>query len=226
MAKIKLGAIVVSISGKLGGHVFATNKGGAYMRTKTTPNNPQTSYQTAVRAIFANLSILWSSLTAGQRLSWNKAVESFKRTDIFGDLKVPSGKSLHQRLNQNLVLKGEAPITSAPLPAEIITATLESIDFDNDSVGSLTFGSTPGSGKVLVYATAPVSAGTSFVKNKLRYISTINVITLSVLEIYEDYTTRLGYPAAGVKVFFGVRFMNANGEVSPMQIMSHIVTAA
>lgn len=226
MAKIKLGAIVVAMSGKLGGHVFATNKGGAYMRTKTTPTNPQTSFQTAVRSIFATLSTAWSGLTASQRLTWNKAVEAFKRTDVFGDLKVPSGKSLHQRLNQNLVMKGIAALTSAPLPAEILTATLASIVFDDDAILNLTFDSTPASGSTLLYATAPVSNGTSFVKNRLRYIELTNAITLDVLDAYDDYTDRFGFPDAGSKVFFGVRFMNANGEVSPMQVMAHVVTAA
>jgi hypothetical protein len=224
MAKIKLGAIVVAMSGKLGGHVFATNKGGAYMRTKTTPNNPQTSFQTVVRNIFATLSSAWSGLTAGQRLSWNTAVEAYKRTDIFGDLKVPSGKALHQRLNQNLVLKLQAALTNAPLPAPVLTAQLLSIVFDTVSVCDLTFDDTPVSGDVLVYATPPVSLGTSFVKNKLRYIATTAAITVDVLGVYADYDTRLGAPVVGEKIFFGIRFMNANGEVSPIQIKEVIVT--
>ena len=36
MAKIKFGAMMVDASGKLGGQVFAKNRGGAYIRTKTS----------------------------------------------------------------------------------------------------------------------------------------------------------------------------------------------
>jgi hypothetical protein len=101
---------------------------------------------------------------------------------------------------------------------------LVSIFFDDDSVLNITFDSTPASGFVLVYATPAVSLGTSFVKNKLRYVATTNVITIDVLDLYDDYTNRLGFPEVGEKVFFGIRFMNTNGEVSPMQIKEHIVT--
>jgi len=226
MAKIKLGAIVVGMSGKLGGHVFATNKGGAYMRTKTTPNNPQTSYQSAVRATFAQISSAWSSLTAAQRASWNSAVDSFKKTDIFGDLKVPTGKALHQRLNQNLLLKGSAILTLAPNPAEVLTATLTSIAVDDFDVFDVNFASTPASGSVLVYTTPSLSQGTEFVKNKLRYISTTNTIAAGSLDIGADNKARHGAPTLGSKVFIGIRFMNAGGQVSPMQIVSTTVTAA
>jgi len=46
--KMKFGAIVVDGRGKIGGHVASKNRGGAYLRTKVTPSNPQTGYQAAV----------------------------------------------------------------------------------------------------------------------------------------------------------------------------------
>ena len=38
--KIKFGSEVVDGRGKIGGHVYSKNKGGAYKRTKVTPSNP------------------------------------------------------------------------------------------------------------------------------------------------------------------------------------------
>ena len=49
--KIKWGALVVDGRGKLGGHVAAQNRGGSYLRTKVTPSNPQTTFQTGVRSM-------------------------------------------------------------------------------------------------------------------------------------------------------------------------------
>ena len=43
MAKIKMTAIVADMRNKLNGSVFSRNRGGAYIRTKVTPINPQTS---------------------------------------------------------------------------------------------------------------------------------------------------------------------------------------
>jgi hypothetical protein len=52
MAKIKFGMMMTDARGKLGGHVFSKNRSGAYVRTKVTPVNGQTTAQTGVRAIF------------------------------------------------------------------------------------------------------------------------------------------------------------------------------
>ena len=63
MAKIKLSAIVSEMRGKLNGSVFSKNRGGAYIRTKVTPVNPQSLAQGLVRATLTNLSQAWRGLT-------------------------------------------------------------------------------------------------------------------------------------------------------------------
>src|SRR3546814_3353017 len=52
ISKVKFGALMTDARGKLGGHVFSKNRAGSYLRTKVTPVNQQTSYQTSVRALF------------------------------------------------------------------------------------------------------------------------------------------------------------------------------
>src|SRR3546814_19213217 len=99
MAKVKFGALMTDARGKLGGHVFSKNRAGSYLRTKVTPVNPQTIYQTSVRALFGAISSQWSGLSQAVRDSFNGAVADWATTDIFGDLKNPSGKALFQRLN-------------------------------------------------------------------------------------------------------------------------------
>ena len=101
--KIKFGALVVAGRGKIGGHVASRNRAGAYLRTKVTPVNPATVYQVAVRNRLAGISTDWRGLTAAQRTAWNAAVSDYAKTDIFGDIRNPSGFNLHQKLNNNLV---------------------------------------------------------------------------------------------------------------------------
>ena len=73
---IKFGSIVTRGSGKLGGHVFSRNRGGAYIRTNQTPSNPQTAFQQSGRATFTELTQGWSALTQNERDSWNNAINS------------------------------------------------------------------------------------------------------------------------------------------------------
>jgi hypothetical protein len=223
--KIKYGAIVVDGRGKLGGHVASKNRGGNYLRTKVTPVNPQTAAQTNVRAIFGGLASGWSALTEAQRDSFNGRVQEYAKTDIFGDLKAPSGKALYQRLNQNLALTGQAAITTCPaagytpfaedfeVNGDVSSSTLE-IEFQNDLTGYV----------LMVFATAPVSQGTNYVKNRLRMITAVGGTNAAPITIFNVYQQAFGTPAVGDKIFIGVKVVNDGGGASPLQtVVANIV---
>jgi len=172
--KAKFGAIVVAARGKIGGHVASQNRAGAYFRTKVTPTNPQSSAQTTVRNRLAGISSAWRGLTAAQRAAWNSAVQDYAKTDIFGDLRNPTGFNLFQRLNNNLVTCGEAQIPSPPavVPVDAFTSiTLTAEDAAAAEDFSLAIApAVEADHLVKVYATPPMSAGISFVKSEYRLI--------------------------------------------------------
>lgn len=66
-------AIFETMSGKLGGAVASKARGGVkYLRALVIPSNPQSSDQTAVRAILTGLAGAWkSTLTDSQRAAWS-----------------------------------------------------------------------------------------------------------------------------------------------------------
>ena len=66
MAKIKMTAIVADMRNKLNGSVFSRNRGGAYIRTKVTPINPQTAAQVQARSLLTSLSQGFRSLSQAQ----------------------------------------------------------------------------------------------------------------------------------------------------------------
>ena len=95
MARIKFGMMMTDARGKLGGHVFTKARSGATVRTKTSPTNPQTSAQGAVRSTFGALSQSWRNLSEEQRIAWNSKASTVGKTNIFGDSYYPSGKNLY-----------------------------------------------------------------------------------------------------------------------------------
>lgn len=226
MAKIKFGAMMVDASGKLGGQVFSKNRGGAYIRTKSTPLNPQTTAQMNIRGIFASISSAWSGLTEESRQSFNSLVSSYARTDIFGDLRNPSGKNLFQRLNQNLVISGQPQISTCVQPSEVPFANLGDClgDVSDQEFLIGTDGDTTGS-KVVIWATAPLSQGTAFVKNKLRQIEVADGSNTTTSDIWSSYVAKFGVPAAGANIFIGVRVINANGQASPLETKKAVISA-
>jgi len=227
MAKIKFGMMMTDASGKLGGQVFSKNRGGSYVRTKVTPVNPQTTAQMTIRGIFASISSAWSGLTQASRDSFNGFVNDYARTDIFGDLRNPSGKNLFQRLNQNLSISGQAQITTCPAPAEVPFANIQVAEMVvADNVCTLTASGNLTGSQVVIWATAPQSQGTKFVKNKLRQIAVLAGEDGGDYPFGDEYVAKFGEFELGANIVVGVRVINANGQASPLETIKAEIIAS
>jgi hypothetical protein len=216
--KIKWGALVVDGRGKIGGHVGSKNRAGSYLRTKVVPVNPQTASQSLVRSFVSTLSRAWAGLSEVNRNAWNGAVEAWKKTDIFGDLKSPSGFNLYMRLNLNLLGIGEDALDVPPAPVD--TPNVESITLSGVAGTSLSLayvaGTVTAAQKIIVEATAGMSHGKSYAKNAFRKIAALAGGTASPFVATTAYGSKFGsVPVAGNKVFFRVKVITiATGQAS------------
>jgi hypothetical protein len=203
--KIKWGSLVADGRGKIGGHVASKNRAGAYLRSKVTPVNPRSASQINARQRLATLAIAWRGITAAQRIAWNAAVAAFAGTDIFGDLRKPTGFNLYCRLNANLALVGVAAISDPPLPVAVgslVTMTPTQVHAGATSI-AYTVSPTLAGMQLVIRATAPVSPGKSFVKSELRVIANIAPAAASPFVATATYAAKFGGPGlAGQKVFF------------------------
>jgi len=230
--KAKFGAIVVAGRGKIGGHVASQNRAGAYFRTKVTPTNPQSSAQTTVRNRFGGLSSAWRSLTPAQRAAWNAAVVDYAKTDIFGDLRNPTGAALYQRLNNNLLICGESANPDPPAVGAVdaftsITLTAE----DGTAAESFSLAIDPvveDDHLVKVYATPPLSAGKSFVKSEYRLIDTLPHSQSSPWDGLSAYQAVFGSTGeAGQKIFIKcIQLIEASGQAGVPIETSAVVTVS
>lgn len=227
--KIKYSVFVSDVRGKLNGSVASKNRYGAYLRNKVTPVNPQTTSQTAVRALLTSLSQAWRSLTDDQRLAWNAAVASFAKTNIFGDIVNPTGINLFIKLNSNLSNVGLPTINVPPVPEGMIDMGVPAMVFELSSPQfSATFADAtiPAGYKMIAEATAPFSPGKSFVKNKYRVLISPATVTGNVLDMYTDYVAKFGVPAVGQKVGFRYKLVNSTTGQSGQYIAVSTIVAA
>jgi hypothetical protein len=228
--KMKFGAIIVDGRGKIGGHVASKNRSGAYLRTKVTPVNAQTGYQLSVRNRFTSLAQAWRGLTQEQRDAWNGAVSDFQKTDIFGDLRTPTGFSLYQRLNNNILLIGESAISTPPLPSEVgeVVATELEAESGTQSLSLTLADDVPAGTNVKVFATAPQSAGRSFVKSEYRLIGVLDPEATTPVDLLSDYQAKFGSTGeAGQKIFVKVQAVNATtGQTGTPSGVSDVVEAS
>ena len=224
--KIKFGAIVTDGRGKIGGHVASKNRSGAYLRTKVTPSNPQTSAQSTARSILASASQNWRKLSDSQRLSWNNAVSDWSKTDIFGDIKKPTGLNLYVKLSANFANIGQVvPLTPPPVATSPTAGVLSA--FLSVSTGALEILFSDESADAMmayVRATPPLSAGISFVKSELRVIGYGQIMTDRVL-LTGYYVAKFGTYAVGDNIHVSVQFIGLNGAKSIEQKIKASVVA-
>lgn len=210
MAKVLFGAGTTDMRNKLNGWVYSRNRYGAYVRTKTTPVNPQTSYQQAVRQRLGNLSSQWRGLTESQRKAWRDATPDFQVIDIFGYPQKLAGNTLYVRLNQNLLNIGESSINVPPVPESIPDFFLDSMEaVASPAAITLTTSeaTVPTGFSLAIYATGNIGPGVSYVKNRLKFIGTAEA-TASEADITDLWTDRFGEPIAGQKIIVRARLIS------------------
>lgn len=215
--KFTPGAIVSEMRGTIAATTFTKNKAGAAMRNRVTPINRRSSGQTNQRQILSALSAQWRGLTEAERTAWNSASASFPQTDSLGQTIFLTGAQLYVRLNANLIVIGQAAITSPPSPVSFDVLTFTSITADA-SAGTiaLAFSPTVPTGfTMVVRATPPVSAGKSFIPSSaFRQIAAVAAAQTSPQAMGTPYTAVFGAitGATGQKIFFELFLVdNASG---------------
>jgi len=115
MAIITPGPTVAAISGSIGGTVYSRNRGGAYIRNRAIPVDPNTSFQINVRAILAAQSQNWADLTDAQRAAFENWALQNLVTNALGNQIRLSGHQAFVQLNSRLALGGFATLTAPPI---------------------------------------------------------------------------------------------------------------
>lgn len=132
MALIKLGGLISDIRGSVGGTVFSRNKSGAIARQRTTPVNPQSVLQTAIRAIVALVSQAWrTGTTTVQKAAWAVFASNVPAKNKLGESINLSGFNQYVKSNTAALNAGLPAIADAPvvftLPGEdhLFAATVD-----------------------------------------------------------------------------------------------------
>jgi len=120
MALIKFGGGITEMRGSMAGNVYSRNKSGAYIRARTTPTNPNTAAQQAVRAAMSALTVRWAqTLTAAQRTAWNLYAASVAMTNKLGETMYLSGFNHYIRSNSILARAGLTLVDAGPTIFEL-----------------------------------------------------------------------------------------------------------
>jgi hypothetical protein len=107
--------IFAQASGSVAGLTFSHNRGGQYTRARTTPTDPATARQVAVRAAMTSLTARWVEvLTPVQRDAWANYAANVEMTNRLGDAVFLTGQQHYLRSNLPRVQVLIAPVDAAP----------------------------------------------------------------------------------------------------------------
>jgi hypothetical protein len=195
MALIQYTALVASMSGKHNGSVHTHNKGGQIIRTKVTPINPSTSFQSLQRGFTSTIAKAWAgTLTDGQRSGWTAFGAIAGASNVFGNSTILSGIAAFQAVNRIVLNVGQPMILDAPT-TQMVSSILSLLLSADHTAGTLvvTFTPTPITAPqgLYVFSTPAMSAGISNASNSLRYLNFYPGAT-SPIDITSDWVTRFG----------------------------------
>jgi hypothetical protein len=227
--KTKFGAAIVDGRGKIAGYVASKNRGGSYLRVKVTPSNPKSVAQQAARARLTNFSQSWSGLTQAQRDTWNNAVTGFAKTDIFGDLRNPSGFNLYQRLNNLIAIVGGTEILVPPSNTGTGYFSTFSVTAASGTPAlAVAFAPViPATAKVILEATPGYSAGKSFNKNLFRVIGILSSSDTTPKNALSLYTAKFGsIPGIGKKLSVRAKWVDPLTGQTGQTVAASVVIAS
>jgi hypothetical protein len=207
-------------SGKIGAMVGSHNRGGQYLRARTTPTNPRTGPQTVVRNAVRTLASTWSSgLTQDERDSWAVYAANVNTVNRIGDTIQISGIAQYIRSNVPRVQAGLSIISDAPVIFDIGQGT----DFPviNSTAGSFalnmsvnTFSAawndTTQANTLLVYTSRPQNAGINFFNGPYQLAG------ISAPDSTNSFNFTMPFVAgpAGSQVFIAWRVSYADGRLT------------
>lgn len=230
--KIKFSALVSDMRGKLNGSVASRNRGGSYLRNKTTPVNPQTPDQQVYRSAFGAISSTWRSLPEAFRESYRNGADEFPYIDIFGDTRHLSGPQLFQKttMNKYKVL--------GSIPSEAFTPPPAFPAFPEDAELYLSAGDgivevnlegliVPDGMVIIAYATPPLGLGVTFAKNRFRLLDVPEPIGAGgILDLSAEYANRYGVFSVNTHIQIRLAFLDpTSGFQSAPLILDRVVTA-
>jgi len=182
MALVKYGATVSQLSGSVGGIVYARNKGGAYIRTRTSPTQPNSTLQVAARTLFSAAVNTWTNiLTPEERTQWNGYASAIPYTDVFGETRYYSGQQRYVQCYVALVNSGGSPAAAAIAPAVFTAAEAISSDAITVNQGAVAAGTTvsvvnttgpldvAAGDKLLIHIGGPITAAKNYFNGPWRY---------------------------------------------------------
>lgn len=207
--------------GSIAGNVFARNRYGAYVRSRTKPINPNSALQALVRSAMSAVTEFWNTdLTAAQRTAWGTYAAAVPMKNKLGETVYLSGFNHFVRGNATRARLGLTIIDDGPtdltLPAKDTTVAVSasaatgkvSVTFDNSQAWANEAG-----GYLCLFVGVPKMETRNFFAGPWKYAGKVDGASptppTSPAQITSPYTL-----VAGQRLFCYLVILRADGRCS------------
>ena len=177
-----------------------------------------------VRANFSTASSGWASLSESDQGSWTAYAAAHPITDSLGQSAILTGHMMYVSITASLLNIGQSPSTSPPASSAVGAITNAVATATVNPVVGVRFDFSDATGYVLCAASKGTSPGVSYQKTFAQLEFDTNSVILQTPD--GDYSTYLGTPILGTKIFFRLTPVNQYGVTGAPTIISAIVGAA
>ena len=202
-------------SGSQGNTVASHNKFGSYLRNRVIPADPATVKQLAIRALLQSISEIWRALSDAQRLPWTFLGDQMVRLDAQGQSYTLTPLQAFTSINMNRNLLGLGIENDAPafnVPAQVYTFVLAADGAEPESMTVTSDVSLGAADKLVVEASAGISAGINFVpRSSYKFLEFFDSAAMSPFDILATWSAIYGVPLTTTKIFARGRVINTDG---------------
>lgn len=221
MALLTPGPLTSEVSGRIGGTIFAHNRGGMYVRNGTKPSIVTTPSAQEFKAILGTVSKLWNNLSAAQIAAWNTYAANNPQKNRLGRQISLTGQNFFIKLNSRL-LYAKAPSIALPPtapPPNVAAVAAMSVSSSGGTV-SITFDDTGMTADEVLWIKV-ASSFSATKKNVNNLFCSLPVTALqpsSPLNIGSDVVAKIGTIQKDQFVYLQIRTLDTKtGLVSTAQ---------
>jgi hypothetical protein len=209
MALIAMAGGFSAIIGKLNGSVFQRRGSLVLLRNNKNWNRNTSSAWQKEKALVANVSATWRTLSAANKAAWEAMAPSYPTTDPFGSPRDPSGYELYMRLNLSLRFVGVASLTTPIAPIAI--TNVGAVTLTNGGAVQLHANwsnSVTADEYVCLFSQVQTSTGRATKQGGWCYMARQEDDTIQTLEFTTEYIARYAALISGMKYNLKLQVIN------------------
>lgn len=226
MARVKFGAIVTDMRGKLGGHLFQKGNQSRVLKTGASPRRSISTFVQTEQARILALQNSWNAKTTAERIQWGVIAGEFPAKNVFNDQLILTGYQLFMKNGTNFLRAGfSLPLNVSAKNFEVSSISLTSFSV-NTIAGtiSMVLSGTASPSRIILLAQVLRRGSSKVVLKKFVRFSATTAGIVDSAPLYNTLVSRVGSITTSTPLLMGVQLVNSFGVSKGVEYVTPTIT--